>query len=342
MHRLAAGRRNRLGAQVAEREITIEAIAKRLGVSTATVSYALTGRGRVSQKRVEEIQAVAAEMGYVPSHAGRSLRTGRSALVGLVVPNITNPIFPSLAQEIESELYHRGFGVLLADSHNNESRQNEAIQHLAARGAGSVIVIPCHGSAVPDMGIPTVIIDSAETPGNAVASDHHAGGRLMAEHLLSLGHRNILLLAGPTRSRVAQLRAEGFRSRFAEASGVDITIHHSGYGIAAGSLGTRQNWRLAMTAVAAVSDTLAIGALKALSQRGVNVPGEVSVTGFDDTVWAELVTPALTSVHQDVQTIAVEAVRIALGEREPGVIVPMSIAERASTANAPPTPVNKG
>ncbi|MCG8508746.1 MAG: LacI family transcriptional regulator [Rhodospirillales bacterium] len=316
------------------RKMTLKEIARRLGVSTATVSNALSGRGRISEKRATEIRLFAESMGYVPSHAAKSLRTGSSSLVGLVIPNITNPIFPSLAQSIENELYARGYAVLLADSHNEEDRQSVALRHLAERGAESVIVIPCHGTDVPDLNIPVVVIDTGDTPGNGVASDHRSGGQMVANHLLNLGHRNVLILAGPESSRVAGLRTAGFRNIFEVRDDVTVTIHHSPYGLEEGSAAIRRGFASSMTAVAAASDTLAIGAITALSQAGYRIPDDVAVTGFDDIVWARLVTPELTSVRQEVDAIAAAAVSVAFGEKPPGRVIPVRLIERASTVGA--------
>lgn len=320
------------------RKMTLKEIARRLGVSTATVSNALSGRGRISEKRATEIRLFAERMGYVPSHAAKSLRTGSSSLIGLVIPNITNPIFPALAQSIENQLYGRGYAVLLADSHNEENRQSEALRHLSERGAESVIVIPCHGTDVPRLNIPVVIIDTGDTPGNGVASDHRAGGRMIAKHLLDLGHRNILVLAGPKSSRVAGLRATGFRDILDARSDVEVTVRHSPYGLEEGSAAIQEVFAPPLTAIAAVSDTLAIGAMSALTESGCRIPEDAAVTGFDDIVWTRLVTPALTSVRQDVDAIAAAAVAMAFGETAPGRVIPVRLIERASTVGTGATP----
>jgi LacI family transcriptional regulator len=317
---------------------TLREIARRLGVSVATVSNALSGRGRISPRRAAEIRRLAMEVGYVPSYAAKSLRTGASSLVGLVLPNITNPLFPALAQAIEAELFASGYAVLLADSHDDAARQGEAIRHLAGRGAESVIVIPRHGSTVGDAPVPTVVIDTADTPGNAVASDHRDGGRQLARHLLALGHRAILLLAGPEDSRVARLRLAGYRDVLDGEPGTRLRVHHSAYGLDAGRAAIGAGLLDGATAVAAVSDTLAIGALKALDAIGIRIPEDIAVAGFDDVVWSSIVTPALTSVRQDVPRIAREAVAIALGRGVPGRLVPVRLVERASTAGAASPP----
>jgi LacI family transcriptional regulator len=310
---------------------TIRDLARQLNVSVATVSNALRGTGRVSADVARDVLDLARRTGYVPRHAARALRTGRTATVGLILPNITNPLFPAFAQAIEQAARSRGYAILLADSHDDAAGQADEVQHLVARGADALIVIPRRGSVVGKTPVPTAIVDCNSTPGNAVASDHRAGGVLVAKHLTEFGHRNILVLAGPTNSAVAAARVDGMKEVFGALRAVTVTYLHSDYGLATGQQLTAQADLQRITAIAAVSDTLAVGALQALRARGLRVPDDMTVTGFDDTVWASIVTPPLTSVRQDLKTIAETAVAVALGEHEGGVVVPVSLLTRASS-----------
>lgn len=322
---------------------TIVDIARATGVSTATVSNALSGRGRVSAKKAGEISAAVANLGYVPQHAARALRQGRTSIIGLVVPNITNPIFTAMAQAIDECLHDRGFGVLLADSKNRRKGQDEAIRNLSAHGADALIVIPRHDTQVISHGTPIVVIDVPQRADSAVCSDHHDGGRQVARHLLDLGHAGILILAGPENSAVASARVAGMAEIFKARPRTTLDIRHSPYGPEAAEEIMASAGGFAFTAVAAVSDTLAIGALRYLTNHGVQVPGEISVSGFDDTIWTRLSTPTLTTVHQNVLEIARAASAMAVGETSGGVTIPVTLVHRQSTgpaAAAPPTNQN--
>ncbi|VAW13387.1 hypothetical protein MNBD_ALPHA09-2109 [hydrothermal vent metagenome] len=319
---------------------TIVDIARATGVSTATVSNALSGRGRVSAKKVAEISSAAADIGYVPQHAARALRQGRASIIGLVVPNITNPIFTAMAQAIDECLHHRGLGVLLADSKNRRQGQDEAIRNLSAHGADALIVIPRHDTEVVSRGVPIVVIDVPGRADSAVCSNHHDGGRQIARHLLELGHARILIMAGPENSAVAGARVAGMREIFDARPHVVLEIRHSPYGPDAAEAILASQGSFDFTALAAVSDTLAIGALRYLISAGIRVPQDISVSGFDDTIWSRLSAPAMTSVRQNVAEIARAASAIAVGETSGGVTIPVDLVVRGSTGPAQQTTTN--
>lgn len=301
-------------------------------MSTATVSNALSGTGRVSATLAERIREEAAAIGFVPRHAAHALRTGQSGLIGLILPNITNPLFPSFAQAIEHAAKARGLAVLFADSMDRPDEQDHAIEHLLARGADGLIVIPRRGHAIRPIPVPLVVIDSEGTAGNTVSSDHAAGGRLIARHLLERGHTSILVLAGPPDSAVARTRVAGLDQVFAEAGGIRVEKRFSPYSLAAGGEAVRDLRRGGWTAIAAVSDVLAVGALNACARQAIRVPDDVSIIGFDDIVWSSVVTPALTSVRQNIGAIAAAAVALVAGEPTRSGLIPVELVPRESTA----------
>lgn len=317
------------------RRPTIRDVANRLNISAATVSYALSGNGRVSRALAERVRETAVAMGYVPRHAAMALRTGRSGMIGLVLPNIANPLFPALAQEIGRAARRRGYALLLADSLDEAAGQDLAVAQMVTRGVDALIVVPRRGSAMPQAPVPLVVIDSGANAPLGVCSDHREGGRLVARHLLSLGHRSFLVLAGPEDSRVAQDRQAGLRDVLEAAGSATLTVRHTAYLPEQAAEAVADLEEAGWTAVAAVSDTLAIGAVNALLARSIDVPGRVSVTGFDDLVWASIVRPELTTVRQNLAHIAQSAVAMALDERERGELVPVELVVRRSSAAAP-------
>lgn len=292
-------------------------IADSLGVSTATVSNALSGKGRVSPELAERIRATAAELGYVPSLAGRALRTGRSGVLGLVLPDIANPLFPQIAQAIENAAAKVGYGVLIADSHGDVAAQTQAIDRLIGRGVDGLVVVPRRGTRVVAVDCPVAVIDSPSTPGNTVSADHWAGGMQLGQHLSSLGHTHVLLVGNSTASNVQSDRLGGIKAGLGSGSTEMVWIEKlEAKGGKNCPLGLAEAVGRGVTAIATVSDLIALRALTELHQAGISVPDDASVTGFDDLIWSSVITPGLTTMRMDVATIAdiaVQALMQAIG-----------------------------
>ena len=329
-------------------------IAAALGVSAATVSNALSGKGRVSDELAERIRQTARELGYRPGRAGRELRTGRSQVLGLVLPDIGNPLFPQIAQAIEHAAAKAGYGVLIADARGAVAHQTEAINQLLERGVEGIVIVPRHGTRVADAGCPFVVIDSPSTPGNTVSADHWQGGALIAGHLLALGHRRFLLIGNNPASNVQNDRIGGIRARLgragAEARVLWIEEHERQLGVGA-PLGLAAQAAQGVTAFAAVSDLIALRALTELQRAGIRVPEEASLTGFDDLIFSSVITPGITTTRTDMPTIAEIAIAALTREieerprREPAGVparevtarpgIPMTLVIRQTTAKAP-------
>ncbi|QDL94040.1 LacI family transcriptional regulator (plasmid) [Paroceanicella profunda] len=289
---------------------SLKDIAAEIGVSVATVSNAMSGKGRVSEELGERIRATALARGYVPSLSGRALRTGRSGVLGLVLADIANPLFPQIAQAVEAAASASGYGVLIADSRGDVTEQTQAIRRLMERGADGLIVVPRRGTRVGEIGLPVAVIDTPSTPGNTVSADHWGGGQQVIGHLAGLGHRQFVLIGGSAASNVQNDRIAGMRSALpAGARHAVIWAEPAGAPPQRSApLGLAARAAEGATAFAAVSDLLALRALTELQSAGLGVPEDVSVTGFDDLVWAGVVTPGLTTLQMDMATIARHAV----------------------------------
>ncbi|KQO75839.1 LacI family DNA-binding transcriptional regulator [Rhizobium sp. Leaf262] len=284
----------------------LTAIAAALGVSAATVSNALSGKGRVSAELSDKIRLKADELGYVPSVAGRALRTGKSGVLGLVLPDIANPLFPQIAQAIEKAADKAGYGVLIADSHGDVAKQTDAINRLIERGVEGMVVVPRRGTRIGNVDCPVAVIDSPSTPGNTVAADHWEGGVQIGRHLAELGHRKVVIIGNNPDSNVQNDRVGGIRSGLsggAEAETLWIASLEKQDG-AGCPLGVAAKVSQGFTAFAAVSDLHALRVLTELQRDGITVPEQASVTGFDDLIWAPVVTPALTTIRMDMVRIA--------------------------------------
>ena len=329
----------------------LTAIAAALGVSVATVSNALSGKGRVSAELTERIRLKADEVGYIPSSAGRALRTGRTGVLGLVLPDITNPLFPEIAQGVEKAAVAAGYGLLIADSHGEISQQTEAINRLIERGVDGMVIIPRRGTRIGAVDCPVAVVDSPSTPGNTVAADHWDGGMQLGRYLTNLGHRKVVLVGKSSESNVQNDRLGGVRagmhpSSIVETLWIDQVERHHGKDCA---LGLCERVAAGVTAFAAASDLHALRVMAELQRGGISVPEQASVTGFDDLLWAPLITPALTTMRMDIPKIAELAIsaltRVIDGGDEVslpasgGVAadvskVPMKLVVRSSTAPA--------
>lgn len=327
-------------------------IAAALGVSVATVSNALSGKGRVSSELIEKIRKTAADTGYIPSLPGKALRTGRSGVLGLVLADIAHPLFPQIAQAIEFAAANCGYGVLIADSRGDIATQTQAINRLLERGADGLVVVPRRGTRVGNIGRPVVVIDSPSTPGNTVAADHWNGGQQMAQHLLSQGHRRFVIIGGSSTSNVQNDRVGGIRSSLsgdAKSDVIWIEDIEKKKGKSC-ELGLVAKAHLGATAFCAVSDLHALRALMELQRGGIDVPGAASVTGFDDLIWSPVA--SLTTMRMDMATIAdiaiarlIEAIEAEGGASAPDEnpkphmsSVPMQLVVRQSSGRAPVRP----
>jgi len=312
---------------------TIKQIATDMGVSVATVSNALTGKGRVSKGLVERIRKCADDVGYRPSPVGRALRGGQTGILGLVMPDLTNPLFPRIAQHLSLVADSRQLGILIADSRGNAEEQNQAIDRLVDRGVDGLLIVPQKGTSPGSQRVPTVIINTASDPDNTVSADHAGGGKLIATHIAGLGHHKVVILGGDPVSEVQRDRIDGMRAGFANAKDIQILWGDDGLAqlIPAISDGA--------TAVMTTSDLLALRVHSHLARAGLSVPGDVSLTGFDDLPLATAMHPMLTTVAQDVAQIAERAIdqlarAISGGPRpDTGITVPMRLVARHSTAN---------
>ena len=321
------------------KSVSMQDIADAVGVSRATVSNALRGKGRLSDETRELIFATAERMNFTPSNLGRALRTGRSNAIGLVLPDFRMPLFAEFARAFAITAQAREMVLSVADSMGSHEQQAAHMAEFYRRGVDAIVIIPVRGTPVESLpvGQNILVIDSALNPRNSISSDHFMGGKLMAEHLIAEGHRDIILLdshkpgEASGASLVNDIRRQGFEAGFAQAD-VNVTrlslssnFDHARDFFQDFDLGKN-------TALAATYDALALGAMHAFVARGMLIPQDVAITGFDDTVWGQIIHPPLTTIRQDLAGLAESAFAIALGELESGLILPVELVKRASSS----------
>ncbi|HRW15985.1 LacI family DNA-binding transcriptional regulator [Amaricoccus sp.] len=276
-------------------------IARNLSVSAATVSLALSGKGRVSNEMVARIKAEANRLGYSPNPMGKALRTGRSQVIGLVLPDVANPLFPRMARSIVMAAEEHDFGVLIADSHDSPAKQNEAMKRLVDLGSDGIVVIPRKGTEVGPQPIPVAVIDALGSAQNVVSADHAGGGAIAIGHLQEAGHRRILCV-GETRSSLVQRTRIG---GMVGAAAPDAQLSQLWLEDAPDVLGLIRD---GATAIATTSDMIALQLLTELGKAGLNLPEDYSLVGFDNLDFAGIISPALTTIGTSEAEIAERAI----------------------------------
>ncbi len=294
---------------------TIADIAREAEVSLATVSRVLNdkveGVGAGTRQRVKDIIA---RRGYAPCGAARGLATGKSRAVGLIVPDIADPFFPPIIKGAEEALRSLGYGVFLCDSDRDLAKEQEHVRILLEKRVDGVLLNSTASDCAAQLdvlerhGVPCVLLDRtvegrASAPG--VYADNRGGAARATGHLLDGGARRLCFITGPAELAISGLRRAGVEDAFRARRLDPATILHAlgDYSVASGEravealLGAGRR-RSPFDAVFAANDRMAIGAMRALKRRGLRVPEDVEVIGFDDIELATLVDPPLTTVAQ--------------------------------------------
>jgi len=306
----------------------IQDVARAAGVHASTVSRVLNPRtrGLVSQSVAERIDALARKLGYSPDLAASGLRTRRSATVGVLIPDIANPVFPLILRGIEAALATVGYTAIIANTDNDAARARDALERLAARRIdGAIIATATRRDALiaqcRRLGLPVVLVNRAADGDkvSAVINDDRAGIALAVGHLFALGHRAIGHVAGPGNISTGQARRAGFLAAIkARGLGPPPVAAADSYAIAAGERACAQLLSTGerVSAIVAANDLLALGCYDELRRRGLACPRAVSVTGFNDMAFADRFDPPLTSVRIQHRVMGEEAARLLLAQIE--------------------------
>jgi LacI family transcriptional regulator len=341
---------------------TLKHIAKQLGVSATTVSRALSGqarRYRISRKTEQAVRERARTLGFTPNHLARSLRLKKTATIGLVIPDISNPFFAGIAREIALGAKDSHYSVIVCDSQETEETEIELIELLRGRGVEGIVLCPVGQSAEHLAGfeqgkLPIVLFDRY-FPGLRlpyVASDNCEGARAATAHLIQNGHRRIACLQGLPGTSPNEDRLRGYKTAFA-AEQLDVDealVVGDGFGEQSGYIAMKLLLQAGheFTAIFAFSNQIALGALRALSEEGLRVPDDVSLVCFDDQPYAAYLAAPMTSVAQRASEMGKIAVRMLFDrihspERaiQGGILLPTDLVVRGSV-RAVQEPENQG
>lgn len=328
---------------------TLKEIAEVAGVHASTVSRALrpTREGALPTAEVERIRGIAADMGYRPNFIAAGLRTQRTHTIGVVIPRLTDGVIATLCQAIEATATSAGYQILLATPPDEVDAQLQSIELLLSRQVDGLIVTSLHlgrdemATQVRSAGVPVLTVNRAGDDAlPAVTADDRAGGRLATEHLIALGHRRIGIIAGPRHASTAWRRTLGYQDAL-RAAGIpidDSLIVHTEFEVEGGIAGATHLLELPdrPTAIFAVNDTAAVGALGVARDRGIRIPSDLSLVGYNDIPLVGQLPVPLTTVRSPAAQIGETAVSELLrgidGEEMSTVTLPVSLVERRSTA----------
>jgi LacI family transcriptional regulator, repressor for deo operon, udp, cdd, tsx, nupC, and nupG len=303
-------------------------VAVKAGVSEATVSRVLNGKAGVAE---ETRQAVLTALDVLGFERPTRLRRRSAGLIGLVMPELINPIFPAFAQVIEASLSQRGYTPVLCTQSPSGATEEEYVEMLLERGVSGIIFVSglhadtgadhARYQALVDRRLPVVFVNGWMPGVKApfISSDEYAAMDLAVSHLVALGHRRIGFASGPERFLVVQRKLAGYRTTMKAQLGltddeVEELVELSIFGVEGGAAAAQRLLDAGVSAVVCGSDMMALGVIRAARQRGLSVPGDVSVVGYDDAPMMEFTDPPLTTIRQPVSAIGLAAVQSLLEE----------------------------
>ena len=288
--------------------LTMRSVAKRAGVSSATVSRVINGTATVNEETAQHVRRIIEELNFVPSPIATTLKYGRSKTYGLIVPDLANPFFPEFLIKFEELLVENDQELLLATTQSSEQKLIHSIRRMLTRRVDGVVLMASEfdTKAIEPLflhRIPIVTVDRrhAEKGAGDVAIDFEGGYRQAILHLRDLGHRRIGFIGGMEGLRTSHFRLAAFRQALLTAGLTYDSkfVRYADYRVGGGD--TAMNSLLAATprptAVITANDLTAIGAIRALHANGISVPSEMSVVGFDDIMLSDAIHPALTTIH---------------------------------------------
>lgn len=289
-------------------KVSVKDVARRSGTSLGTVSRVINGGASVSANARARVTEAIAELGYEPNAGARQMRSGRSGLIGILLPSLDVPFFGILAQSLEQALFQNGYHSLICNTEENELNEQRYVSTLLGQQVDGIVaaavVTTRNFDRFVDRDIPVIAVDRSSDgdAGHLVSVDHKEGGRLMAQHLLDLGHREIAIVATPTHSTPIMERIAGIKEALGEkdCAPVGVALGEAHSFDASFALARQILEDTHPTAIIGTSDIAAIGAIHAGHELGYRMPAELSVIGFDNLPQSAHIFPSLTTVEQPI------------------------------------------
>ena len=295
---------------------TISDVAERAGVSLSTVSRVMNGNRKVDEALGERVREAASALGYTANPLARSLVLGRTQTIAVVVPDLGNPTFQGALRGLSDAAGDDGYHVLIADTHEQAEQEHDTVTQARRRCDGVVLVAP----RMPDYELaellpllsPVVTVNRVPSPGSmptvpSASVDYRSGLAALLAHLYGLGHRRLLYLTGNPQAVSNRIRLEAIHEFEHSHPDATVSLAPCGVGFSNGYEAAPTVLDSGATGVLAFNDLAAMGLLGALQERGVDVPGDISVTGFDDIPFARYTTPSLTTAAVSVDDLGRQA-----------------------------------
>ena len=303
---------------------TIRDVAKKAGVSVATVSHVINGTRKVAPETEARVRRAMEELGYQPNAIAQSLRKRTTYAVGILVSDITNPFFATLVRGAEDAALEAGYSVIVCNSDEDPQKEDMYIRALWRRRIDGMLIAPTRDGTSPAIQelvqrkLPFVFVDrrAKGIEADAVLSDNIGGAYLVTKHLIERGHKRIGIVLGIPGATTTEERLLGYRQAL-EETGLPFTedlVVWGGYRMEGGRKACAKLLSLSdpPTAIFSTNNLMTVGVLQELSHRSIKIPEEVAVVGFDDLEWAEIVYPPLTVVAQRPYEIGYQAFKILL------------------------------
>ena len=305
------------------RPVTIKDIACLSGVSVATVSRVINGNGRYSKETEERVLSIITEYNYTPNMLGKGLRTNKTQTIGIVVPDITNEFFARIVQEVEKNLFNAGYTTLICNTNENPELEKKYLSVLNVNRVSGLIYISGDTRVKHDglENIPAVYIDRWPSTSRKdivfIESDNFEGGRIATMEMLQKGCRRILFLTDERRTSAQHSRSEGYLRAHREFGIVPdesliIGLKEISFDSAHDMINELCDNHVKFDGVFASTDWLALGALVALESRGIKVPEQVKIVGFDNISISKHCSTPISTVNQDVKQMGEQAINILL------------------------------
>lgn len=309
-------------------KVNINDIAKKAGLSITTVSRVLNGKAeqyRIGKKSQEKIKNAARELNYVPNQFAANLRSGRSNTIALIVPSLNNPFFAGIASKINAEIRKYGYITIIGDSDENQEIEKMELLQLMSRNIEGLIIVPCgdqweHIKQLYDNGLPVICIDryfeNLDIP--FVSTDNYDGAYSATKLLIEHGHNKIACIQGVQKSTPNRLRIKGFRDAMNEAGLSDFSITGDDFSIQNGYLETKLllQQKNRPTAIFSLSNTIAMGCMKAFKEENISIPEDISLITFDDHPYLDYLATPLSCIAQPINDISKIAVKFLFSRLE--------------------------
>jgi LacI family transcriptional regulator len=336
---------------------TLKSVAQELGLSESTVSRVLNGHAdkyRISSKTKKAVLRLADKLQYSPNRLARSLRLSKTHTIGLIIPDISNPFFATITRFIENNANQHGYTVMVCDTEENTSKEKESLDILLSRQVDGLVVMPVgkqseHFERIKDLHLPVVLVDRyfPEVGLPYVATNNFQGVYDAVSYMIQNGHKSIACVQGLCETMANIERVKGYRQALVDHNlKVDETlIAGENFGAENGYVHTKLllSRESRITAVMALSNLIALGAIRAIREKGLHIPDDISIIGFDDQPYCAYLEPPLTTVAQNEAEMGRIAIDLLLKQIEgdnhnppEGLLIPTRFIERSSVRQLNP------